>query len=151
MIAVIITAVRFLRRKPHEDDITTMYRQKKILTDREYSFYKKLRKIAFEYNVQIFTKVRLADLIEPKDDIEKSKWWTCFNKIKSKHIDFVLADYDTNIILLIELDDSTHQRSDRMERDKFVNAVLENTGYTLLHTYGKTDEIISILNDTIST
>jgi very-short-patch-repair endonuclease len=91
--------------------------------------------------LQIFTKIRLADLVEPKPKEENPMWIQCFNKIKAKHIDFALADEDTNIIVLIELDDRTHQRPDREERDVFVNAVLKNTGYTLLRTYGSTDEI----------
>ena len=130
-------------RKP---DITKMYRSKPILTDREYGFYVKLRELADEYGLQIFTKVRLADLIEPKDRSDLSLWWECFNKIKAKHIDFALADRDTNIILLIEPDDSTHARADRIERDEFVDAVLDNTGYTLMRTYGETEEIEKFLS-----
>ena len=72
-------------------------------------------------------------------------WMECFNKIRSKHIDFALADDDTNIIALIELDDSSHKRQDRVERDIFVDAVLKNTGYTLLRTYGELDEIAEYL------
>lgn len=143
-IALLVFLVRLIKklRKP---DITKMYRSKPILTDREYSFYCKLREISDECGLRIFTKVRLADLIEPKDRDDMSLWWQCFNKIKAKHIDFVLADDDTNIILLIELDDSTHARADRIERDEFVDAVLDNTGYILIRTYGETDEIERML------
>lgn len=118
-----------------------MYRRKDILTNREYGFYKKLKPIADKHGLQIFTKVRLADLIEPKDKSNSSLWWERFNKIKSKHIDFALADYDTNIVMLIELDDTSHSRADRQERDSFVNEVLKNTEYTLIRTYGDTEEI----------
>ena len=86
-------------------------------------------------------EVRLADLIEPKPKAENPFWMECFNKIKAKHIDFALADEDTSIVALIELDDSSHARPDRVERDDFVNAVLANTGYTLLRTYGELDVI----------
>ncbi|MBR0140931.1 MAG: DUF2726 domain-containing protein [Ruminococcus sp.] len=128
-------------KKEKSSDITEMYVSKPILTDREYKFYKRLKPTAEKYGLQIFTKVRLADLVEPKPKEENPMWIQCFNKIKSKHIDFVLADEDTNIIVLIELDDRSHQRPDRIERDIFVNAVLENTGYKLLRTYGSIDEI----------
>ena len=47
---------------------------------------------------------------------------------------------------MIELDDSTHERKDRVERDKFVDAVLENTGYLLIRTYGDTNEIEEFLS-----
>ena len=138
--AIIYIAWHYGKEKP-PPDITQMYVSKPILTDREYKFYKRLKPLADKYKLQIYTKIRLADLVEPKPKEENPMWIQCFNKIKAKHIDFALADEDTNIIVLIELDDRTHQRPDREERDVFVNAVLKNTGYTLLRTYGSTDEI----------
>lgn len=141
-VAAAVKLIRRLRKK----DITKMYQPREILTDREYGFYKKLRRIAEKNKLQVFTKVRLADLVEPKSCGDKSLWWECFNKIKAKHIDFALADYDTNIVLLVELDDSTHARTDRRERDIFVDAVLKNTGYTLIRTYGETDVISEALS-----
>ena len=142
LLAAAITAfVIWLVRKLKKPDITKLYNPKPILTGREYEFSKKIKPLADELGLSIYTKVRLADLIEPKPKSENPLWMECFNKIKSKHIDFALADDDTNIIALIELDDSTHARQDRVERDIFVNAVLENTGYTLLRTYGEIDVI----------
>ena len=124
----------WLYRKFRKPDITKLFTAKTILTDREYEFYKRLKPLADEYGLNIYAKVRLADLIEPKPKEENPFWMECFNKIKSKHIDFALA-------ALIELDDTSHSRPDREERDDFVNAVLENTGYTLLRTYGELDVI----------
>lgn len=140
-IAALIVFVIWLRRKFRKPDITKLYDPKPILTNREYEFYKKLKPLADECGLSIYTKVRLADLVEPKPKSENPLWMECFNKIKAKHIDFALADDDTNIIVLIELDDRSHERPDRIERDDFVNAVLKNTGYTLLRTYGELDEI----------
>ncbi len=144
--AVIILIIRLILRS-RKPDITKFFDPVPILTDREYEFYKRIQPIAEEYELQVLMKVRLADLVEPKPKAENPYWMECFNKIKAKHIDFALADYDTNIIALIELDDSTHARPDREERDIFVNAVLENTGYVLLRTYGDTDVIERFLSD----
>lgn len=140
-IAALIVLVIWLRIKFRKPDITKLYVPKPVLTKREYDFYKKLKPLADECGLNIYTKIRLADLIEPKPKSENPLWMECFNKIKAKHIDFALADDDTNIIVLIELDDRSHERPDRIERDDFVNAVLKNTGYTLLRTYGELDEI----------
>lgn len=140
-IAALIVLVIWLRIKFRKPDITKLYVPKPVLTKREYDFYKKLKPLADKCGLCIYTKVRLADLIEPKPKSENPLWMECFNKIKAKHIDFALADDDTNIIVLIELDDRSHERPDRIERDDFVNAVLKNTGYTLLRTYGGLDEI----------
>jgi hypothetical protein len=136
-----ILLVVLLYRRLRRPDITKLFTAKTILTDREYEFYKKLKPLADEYGLSIYTKVRLADLIEPKPKEENPYWMECFNKIKAKHIDFALADEETAIVALIELDDTSHARPDRVERDDFVNAVLENTGYTLLRTYGELDVI----------
>lgn len=140
-IAVLVILVIWLLKKFRKPDITKLYTPKPILTNREYEFYKKLKPLADKCGLNIYTKVRLADLVEPKPKGENPLWMECFNKIRSKHIDFALADGDTNIIVLIELDDRSHERPDRVERDDFVNAVLKNTGYTLLRTYGELDEI----------
>ena len=146
LIALIIIAALavfsvWLYKRLHKPDITKLYNAKTILTDREYDFYTKLKPLDDEYGLNIYTKVRLADLIEPKPKEENPFWMECFNKIKAKHIDFALADDDTSIVALIELDDTSHARPDRVERDDFVNAVLANTGYTLLRTYGELDVI----------
>ena len=140
IIALIAFAV-WLYKRLHKPDITKLYKAKTILTDREYEFYTRLKPLADQYGLNIYTKVRLADLIEPKPKEENPYWMECFNKIKAKHIDFALADDETCIVALIELDDTSHARADRVERDDFVNAVLENTGYTLLRTYGDLDVI----------
>lgn len=149
--ALIAALIVFIFRKQitrfftEPEDITKLYCSRDLLTDREYEFYRKLRPVALKKDLQIFTKLRMADLVEPSIDKDDTFWIVCFNKIKAKHIDFALADCDANIVLLIELDDSTHAQPDRQERDEFVDAVLKNSGYDIIHTYGKTDEIEKFL------
>lgn len=137
--------LKFRRRKP---DITDLFQPVSILTDREREFYTRLSPLAAEYGLNIYMKIRLADLVVPLPKAENPYWMECFNKIKSKHIDFALADEDSEIVALIELDDSTHSRPDRAERDEFVDAVLYKCGYTLLRTYGDTDVIEEFLENT---
>lgn len=122
------------------------YHRKKILTKNEYYFYKRLKEIANQYNLQILTKIRLADLIEVNKGLSPSDWGRYFAKIKSKHIDFALAD-DMKIILLIELDDSSHYKIDRQERDIFVNEALIRCGYNLARTFGDVEVIENALQD----
>lgn len=111
-----------------------------LLTKHEYAFYKKLRPIADRYNLQILAKVRLADLIGVDGGLDRSTHLRYFSKISSKHIDFVIAD-DMKVLLLIELDDNSHNSEDRIARDKFVDKALSVSGYTLIRTWGETDEI----------
>ncbi|MCM1230961.1 MAG: DUF2726 domain-containing protein [Ruminococcus flavefaciens] len=112
------------------------YRKTYLLTKREYNFYKELKPIADKYDLQILAKIRLADLVSVDDDVSPKYYDAYFNKIKSKHIDFAIAD-NMRIIALLELDDSTHSRADRIERDEFVDSVVKKCGYDIIHTYGE--------------
>ncbi len=122
------------------------FHSKYLLTKNEYYFYNKLKAVTEPLNLQILAKIRLADLIEINDDIKGKEWWALFGKIKSKHIDFAISD-NMRIVALIELDDYSHQRSDRQKRDEFVNNALSTAGYNVIRTYGDTNVIKQTLSD----
>lgn len=84
-------------------------------------------------------KVRLFDLVEPR----KGNPVVYTNKIRAKHVDFVICDEKLVARCIVELDDSSHRASDREARDKFVDAVLTSVGYKVIHTEGITDEVIA--------
>lgn len=112
------------------------YRYKKrpyLLTQNEYHFYKALVPIANEKSLTICPKVRLADIIEPQ---KGQHWKGAFAKIKSKHIDFLLCEGPLIPILAIELDDNSHNRAERIERDQFVDQALQQSGIPIIHTQG---------------
>jgi len=70
---------------------------------------------------RIFGKIRVADVLEPKRGLDKSARLTAFNRIASKHFDFVLcADDDLSVVAAIELDDASHRRKKRQDRDAFL-------------------------------
>ncbi len=103
-----------------------------IFTDTERFFYKVLKEITKKFELDILTKVRLADIIHTYDNNYKY-----FNKIKAKHIDFVLIDKNGNIKLLIELDDNSHLNPQRQKRDIFLNNIFKDTDITLLRVPAK--------------
>ena len=116
------------------------YKKKNVVTNREQRFYKELKPIADKLGYTVLTKIRMADLVDPTAPDFTSARQGSFAKIRSKHVDFALADPENlNIHLLIELDDSTHQWSDRKERDEFVDYVYRTTGYPILHVYSSHD------------
>ena len=115
------------------------YRKKYLLTKNEYSFYQKIKPIIQEKNLRVLCKIRLADLVEPEPNKNQKEWYAAFNRIKSKHIDFAIATENMKIIVLVELQDNTHQKSDRKERDEFVNTAVTSAGYTLLSIYNNAD------------
>jgi hypothetical protein len=57
-----------------------------------------------------------------------------FNRISRKRIDFAVCEAETmKVLYAIELDDSSHNRKNRQERDEFVNQAFAAAGLTLLH------------------
>lgn len=112
-------------------DFSTAYQTKYLLTKNEWAQYKKLKVIADEKGYVICPKVRLLDIIEPQKGHEKYK--TLMYKIQAKHVDFVICDKDMHIKVIIELDDSSHDKKDRKERDEFVDLILQSVGYKVIH------------------
>jgi len=102
-----------------------------LLTKAERSFFGVLQN-AIGNRYLIFAKVRLADLVFLPSGTEKRQ--SHLNRIQSKHIDFVLCDHDiVRPLLAIELDDSSHNRTDRQDRDAFVDSALSAAGLPILH------------------
>ena len=82
---------------------------------------------------RVFGKVRAADVLQVSKGLGRSAWQQAFNRIKSKHFDFVICRAsDSAIILLIELDDKSHNNKDRIERDAFVEQAAESACLPLL-------------------
>lgn len=106
-------------------------RRRYLLTPAEYSFYKMLHEVLPPDRI-VLVKVRLADLFEVKDGLERGERQAAQNRIASKHLDFVVCDRATCVPELgIELDDSSHDRPDRQTRDVFVDAVCRAAGLPL--------------------
>lgn len=127
------------------------YRQRDgLLTPTEGEFYRALRTGVGE-RWHIVTKVRLADLVAP---LPGREWQTAWNRIAVKHVDFALCEPDTlHPRLVIELDDRSHRRPDRIERDAFVDRVFAEAALPILHVpvrrtydpWGLAGQIVAIL------
>lgn len=102
-----------------------------LLTKSERSFHEVLRG-SLSAQIVVFAKVRLIDLVWlPKGTGNRQRH---LNRVVSKHVDFVLCDVQSiRPLLVIELDDASHRRADRMARDAVVDAALEAAGLPILH------------------
>lgn len=103
-----------------------------FISPAELSFFLNLKAVVGD-STHILSKVKLSDLFYAKTgDYGKNRSYT--NRIDRKHVDFLLCDSKTlKPILGIELDDKSHQRADRQERDDFVNHVFAAAGLSLMH------------------
>lgn len=108
------------------------YLCEEFITPAELNFFFNIKPIVGE-SAQIFSKVKLSDLFYAKTgDYGKNRSY--MNRIDRKHVDFLLCDPKTlKPFLGIELDDKSHQRTDRQERDNFVNHVFEAANLPLVH------------------
>lgn len=107
-------------------------KKKYLLTISEKNFYKNLKLAIENTDYYICPMVRVADIIYV-DKKKTDKWQYHFNKIVGKHIDFLLCNKETMIPLVaIELDDRSHERQDRIERDKFLNNAFQSADVKLI-------------------
>jgi hypothetical protein len=103
-----------------------------LLSPAEASFYRVL-KTAVGDQFFIFPKVGLQELFFVPRQYEHD--WTYRNKIDRKHVDFVLCDRTSlKPCVAIELDDASHKRVDRKQRDEFVAEVFATAGLPLVRT-----------------
>ena len=106
---------------------------KALMSPGELKFFRALEE-AVGSDYRVFSKVRLADIVQPAKTDNRSAWYSAFGVIKSKHVDFVVCDPDTlEFRLVVELDDKSHDRSDRAERDQKVDDILAQANIPILH------------------
>ena len=110
------------------------YVRRDLLTTNEFPFYQLLEPLCRKHGWLLLVKMRLADILEVAPG--EKDYMAYFNKIKAKHTDFVLCDPDTLEVLCgVELDDPSHDRPERIERDEFVDHVYEAAGIPLIHVW----------------
>lgn len=103
-----------------------------IFTKSEKTAFDIIKTVCDKKNLLLFAKVRLADVAKIEKGNNNFNYW--FNKIRSKHVDYLICESeDVKPILAVELDDYTHNKRERKERDIFVDEVYEKIGLPILH------------------
>lgn len=114
-----------------------------VLTPGERAFHGPLREavvlLAAEHNRPeplVLAKLRLGDVLRidgAETQGNGSRATAARNRINQKHIDFVICNpATTRPVLAIELDDRSHDRADRRDRDGFVDEALAAAKLPLL-------------------
>ncbi len=94
------------------------------MTETEKSFMRTLKPFTDKNDLIILTQV-------PLQAIFKTYTQSNFNQIRAKSIDFAIVDNNYNYKGFIELDDYTHNRKDRIQRDIFVNQLFSANNLVL--------------------
>lgn len=108
-------------------------KEQALFTPAERSFLGVLEQ-AVDGKLRIMGKVRLADVVKVRRVNNKSTWQKAFNRIQSKHLDFVACDSASlGVKFVIELDDKSHNQSKRQDRDEFIDKVLAAADIPVFH------------------
>lgn len=115
---------------PAEPEVLPYRVRADFLSTTELSFYRVLQTV-IGGRATIFTKVGLGDVFYVARPNENHNYR---NRIAQKHVDFIVCDIQTlKPLFAVELDDASHQRADRQERDAFVDQVFQAASLPLTH------------------
>ncbi len=116
------------KSKDKEPDTFPYQKEGALFSPAERSFLGVLDQ-AVSDQFRVMGKVRLADIIRVQSGVNGSAWQKAFNRIQSKHLDFVICNpKDLSIQSVVELDDQSHDRPRHQGRDEFVQKALRAAG-----------------------
>jgi hypothetical protein len=122
------SGVEMVTFQPDGKDPMPFHVRDDFLSPAEASFFRVLKGVVND-EFLIFPKVSLKDIFfvsRPRENL------AYYNKIDRKHVDFLLCDAGSlKPVMGIELDDASHQRQDRIERDELVESVFKEAGLPL--------------------
>ena len=100
---------------------------------------------------RVFGKVRIADVATVKTMSNRSAWQKAFNRISSKHFDFIICrSADLSIVCIVELNDKSHQKNSRKLRDEFVAGVCNSISVPLVEINAQASYSIQELKERFS-
>lgn len=107
-------------------------RRESLFTAAELHFLHALRDAAPD-GLEVFAKVRVADVLQPVSTLDQKSWRRAFNRITGKHFDFVLCERASGRFrCVIELNDRSHERLERRKRDQLLSEACAGAKLPLL-------------------
>lgn len=111
---------------------TPYEQQDAFLSPAELAFYQVLDQLVGE-DIAICPKPAVREILRVRPQVRRDRQ-KYFNWISQKHVDFVLCDRATmQVLCAVELDDSSHRRSDRRQRDAFMDKAFRKAKLPLFH------------------
>lgn len=105
-------------------------KKKYFLTQNEQRLFLLLKSLSVLQNYYIFPQLHLSTLLQVKN--EAKDMMGKFEYINKLFVDFVIFDKNLNPVVVIELNDLSHNWSSRRSRDQFVTKALEENNIPLL-------------------
>ena len=155
-LVVVLVAIGALKRYVHgpatrsSDTENLPYALRRaVMSPAERSFFGILEEAVDRSKYYIFPQAPLASLVYVQKGT--ASYLRHQNRIMSKVVDFILCSRDTvTPVLAIELDDSSHERDDRKERDAFVDGVMDKVGLPILHVKARKDYDAKALTESVN-
>lgn len=83
--------------------------------------------------------------------MNRKNWQIAFNKISSKHFDYVLCDKDDlSVVAIIELDDKSHKQEKSISRDKLIESACSSAGLKLVRFSAKASYQVQVIRESIN-
>jgi len=79
----------------------------------------------------VHSKVRLEDIIRVKRGVEPKLKWAMRGRVKSRHVDYLIATANGRSVMAIELDGASHNPKNPSEADKVKTALFGAAGLPL--------------------
>lgn len=118
------------KRKVFKNNAYSYYAKELVMSRTEVEFFKKLESVVSE-RYFVFPQVHLSALLDHR--VKGQDWKIAFRHINGKSVDFVLCDKITlRPTYALELDDYTHDRRDRIERDVEVERIFKEANLPLI-------------------
>ena len=109
---------------------SAIYQKRTYLTNCELDFYQKLIQIEKYGEYKVIPQVNLASIIHKSSNNR-------YNTELFRNIDFGIFNSRFELLLLIELNDATHNQTERYKRDQKVKSICQSAHIPLLFFYTK--------------
>lgn len=126
LILALVVVVEFLRTSRRSPKEWPVYRMP-LLSETERSFFTRLVAAVPEYHV--FPQVQVCRFVEVRNVQRRGAILSRYARLSA---DFVVCGQDFNVLLVVELDDASHNSSTRRARDAKKDAVLSAAGIAVI-------------------
>ncbi|MCK9445273.1 DUF2726 domain-containing protein [bacterium] len=121
-----------IKRFGRNEDVALPYKKKEyLMTIAEREFFDVLKEVIKD-KYYIIPQVVISDIVYVSAN--RRDYYKYRSKIDKKRIDFVLFSKDALTPgIAIELDDNSHNKENRINRDHFVDSVMRQVGIKIVH------------------
>ncbi len=102
-----------------------LYEAKKTLIIKSEQGFFEVIKASLPENYYVFPQINLATIIKKTDDSR-------YHNELFRNVDFLITDNNYKPLIVVEINDPSHLRSDRRERDEKVQKICEEAGISLI-------------------